>query len=264
MRPYLPGHTIATAFEMGWAEFGKGDLLLEAEAQFNALVTTDQNLRYQQNLANRRLAILVLPFASGIVLQDEITLTLIPQDGKMGIGMLFELKRDCEVVVCENGFKNLFGFGLGKRIFCLVTVLSHRLAKQILGNRHSAAWPDIENVHLLSHRMTKQNHQRSIFLQSARLDRQREQPGKGVIPATDHAEKRINDIKQQCRPDLPRTAFPALSPRKSHKLQASGLICLKEASICQRQRYDQLTLQAPHWTIVRKKTSISLSFRLPP
>ena len=46
---------------MGWAEFGNGDLLLEAEAQFNAL---DQNLRYQQNLANRRLAILVLPFAS--------------------------------------------------------------------------------------------------------------------------------------------------------------------------------------------------------
>ena len=40
LRRYLPGHTIATAFEMGWAEFGKGDLLLEAEAQFNALVTT--------------------------------------------------------------------------------------------------------------------------------------------------------------------------------------------------------------------------------
>jgi hypothetical protein len=49
---------------MGWAEFGNGDLLLEAEAQFNALVITDQNLRYHQNLANRRLAILVLPFAS--------------------------------------------------------------------------------------------------------------------------------------------------------------------------------------------------------
>jgi hypothetical protein len=59
LRRYLPGHTIATAFEMGWAEFGNGDLLLEAEAQFNAMVTTDQNLRYQQNLANRRLAILV-------------------------------------------------------------------------------------------------------------------------------------------------------------------------------------------------------------
>jgi hypothetical protein len=49
---------------MAWAEFSNGDLLLEAEAQFDALVTTDQNLRYQQNLAKRSLAILVLPFAS--------------------------------------------------------------------------------------------------------------------------------------------------------------------------------------------------------
>ena len=36
-----------------------------------------------------------------------------------------------------------------------------------------------------------------------RGSQQREQPGKGVIPATDHAEKTHQDIKQQCRPDLP-------------------------------------------------------------
>jgi hypothetical protein len=34
LRRYLLGHTVATAFEMGWAEFGNGDLLLGAEAQF--------------------------------------------------------------------------------------------------------------------------------------------------------------------------------------------------------------------------------------
>jgi hypothetical protein len=49
---------------MGWAELANDDLHLEAEAHFNALVTTDQDLRYQQNLTNRRLAILALPFAS--------------------------------------------------------------------------------------------------------------------------------------------------------------------------------------------------------
>jgi hypothetical protein len=64
LRRYLSRHTVATAFEMGWAELANGDLLLEAEAHFDALVTTDQDLRYQQNLANRKLAILVLPFAS--------------------------------------------------------------------------------------------------------------------------------------------------------------------------------------------------------
>jgi hypothetical protein len=64
LRRYLTGHTVVTAFEMEWTELSNGDLLLAAEAQFDALVTTDQNLRYQQNLAKRKLAILVLPFAS--------------------------------------------------------------------------------------------------------------------------------------------------------------------------------------------------------
>jgi hypothetical protein len=50
---------------MGWAALANGDLLNVAEAQqFEVLVTTDKNLRYQQNLAGRRLAIFVLPFAS--------------------------------------------------------------------------------------------------------------------------------------------------------------------------------------------------------
>ena len=64
LRRYLTGHTVMTALEMKWAELSNGDLLLAAEGQFEALVTTDKNLRYQQNLANRKLAIIVLPFAS--------------------------------------------------------------------------------------------------------------------------------------------------------------------------------------------------------
>jgi hypothetical protein len=52
LRQYLADHFVATAFEMGWAELDNGSLLLRAEAQFDALVTTDQNLRYQQTLTN--------------------------------------------------------------------------------------------------------------------------------------------------------------------------------------------------------------------
>lgn len=40
---------------------GNGTLLAAAEADFDILTTTDQNMRYQQNLRGRRLAILVLP-----------------------------------------------------------------------------------------------------------------------------------------------------------------------------------------------------------
>ena len=64
LRRALSGHTVATAFELGWSSLANGDLLREAEAQFDLLITTDQNLRYQQNLAGRRLAILVLPTTS--------------------------------------------------------------------------------------------------------------------------------------------------------------------------------------------------------
>ena len=61
LRYSLPGHEIATAFERGWNTLQNGELLSVAETDgFAAIVTTDKNLRYQQNLADRRLAILVL------------------------------------------------------------------------------------------------------------------------------------------------------------------------------------------------------------
>ena len=46
---------------MGWSEIDNGKLLFAAEIEFDVIVTTDQSIRYQQNLAGRRLAILVLP-----------------------------------------------------------------------------------------------------------------------------------------------------------------------------------------------------------
>jgi len=46
---------------MGWAALSNGVLLASAEgAGFNILITADQNLRYQQKLASRRIAIVVL------------------------------------------------------------------------------------------------------------------------------------------------------------------------------------------------------------
>lgn len=64
MRRELSGHQVVTAYEMGWAQLKNGELLKAAEAEFGVFITTDQNLRYQQNLTGRRLAILVLPTTS--------------------------------------------------------------------------------------------------------------------------------------------------------------------------------------------------------
>ena len=58
----LPGHEVLTAQAMGWGELVNGDLLQAAEKEgFDAFVTADRNLRYQQNLTGRRIAILIVP-----------------------------------------------------------------------------------------------------------------------------------------------------------------------------------------------------------
>lgn len=64
LRRALTDHQVATAYEKGWAGLTNGELLAAAEGAFDVLITTDQNLRYQQNLAGRQLAILVLPSTS--------------------------------------------------------------------------------------------------------------------------------------------------------------------------------------------------------
>jgi hypothetical protein len=61
VRQALPGHEVQTAVKMGWGELENGDLLREAEAAgFDLLIICDKNLRHQQNLSGRRLAILEL------------------------------------------------------------------------------------------------------------------------------------------------------------------------------------------------------------
>jgi hypothetical protein len=64
LRSSLLNHIVSTAHELGWAGLDNGTLLKAAEANFDVFITTDQNLRHQQNLAGRKLAILVLPTTS--------------------------------------------------------------------------------------------------------------------------------------------------------------------------------------------------------
>ncbi len=61
LRWHLSSHSVDTAYERGWSNLLNGDLLEAAELDgYQLLITTDQNLRYQQNLAGRQLAIIVL------------------------------------------------------------------------------------------------------------------------------------------------------------------------------------------------------------
>ena len=61
LRRHLAGHQVETAYEQGWSHLSNGELLAAAEQDgYQLLISTDQNLRYQQDLANRQLSIIVL------------------------------------------------------------------------------------------------------------------------------------------------------------------------------------------------------------
>lgn len=61
----LTQHSVQTAYELSWHQFENGTLIAAAESEgFDLLITTDQNLRYQQNLDDRKIAIVVLKSTS--------------------------------------------------------------------------------------------------------------------------------------------------------------------------------------------------------
>ena len=72
LRHLLPGHAVSTAFELGWSTLNNGELLTAAEGRgFEVFVTTDANLKYQQNLAFRSIAIIVLGTTSWTRIKAE-------------------------------------------------------------------------------------------------------------------------------------------------------------------------------------------------
>jgi hypothetical protein len=56
----LPDHQCLSPQKCGWGGVKNGDLLRLAEAEFDLFITSDQNLRYQQNLKCRKIAIIEL------------------------------------------------------------------------------------------------------------------------------------------------------------------------------------------------------------
>ena len=69
----LPKLNIQTVQEMGWSGLKNGELLTAAVGQFDVFVTTDKNLRHQQNLQGRKLAVLLLPSNQVPIVERLIT-----------------------------------------------------------------------------------------------------------------------------------------------------------------------------------------------
>jgi len=65
LRIELAAHRVSTAHELVWSTLENGELLAAAEEEsFEVFVTTDTNLKYQQNLSNRKISIVVLSTTS--------------------------------------------------------------------------------------------------------------------------------------------------------------------------------------------------------
>lgn len=70
LRQHLKAHTVTEARDLGWDRLVNGDLLNVAEAAgFELFLTADKNLRYQQNLTSRKIAIVVIGNAQWRVLR---------------------------------------------------------------------------------------------------------------------------------------------------------------------------------------------------
>ena len=82
----LPEREIVSVQDMGWAGIKNGELLELVVAEFDVFITSDKNLRHQQNLARLDLAIILLPSNQVPVIKamlpeiDEALSSVIPQD----------------------------------------------------------------------------------------------------------------------------------------------------------------------------------------
>lgn len=89
LRRYLNHHSVSTAYEMGWSTLQNGELLAASEAQgFEILVTTDTNLKYQQNLKNRKICIVVLLSTSWPKIQRRVDAVAAALDGASSGGYI--------------------------------------------------------------------------------------------------------------------------------------------------------------------------------
>jgi len=76
LRSALPTHSVKTAVEMGWGGVKNGALLALAAGEFEALITVDKNLPFQQNVAALPIAVVLLSARSN---ELQVLLPLVPR-----------------------------------------------------------------------------------------------------------------------------------------------------------------------------------------
>ena len=100
-RSFDSEHEVVTVREHGWSGKKNGDLLSSAEAEFDVLFTLDTNMRYQQNLPEYNLAIVLVTAVSN---KQSVIEPAMPE-----VNRLLPTVRPGLLYVVARGYASLFG-----------------------------------------------------------------------------------------------------------------------------------------------------------
>ena len=73
LKKHLESSDVSTLYELGWSTLENGELIDRAEKEsFATFITTDKNLKYQQNIKSRTISIVVLPTTNWQIIQQHV------------------------------------------------------------------------------------------------------------------------------------------------------------------------------------------------
>ncbi|KAB8315100.1 hypothetical protein SD81_034510 [Tolypothrix campylonemoides VB511288] len=90
LKRYLSAYEVTTVQEQGWAGFKNGELMTRIDAVYDVFVTSDKNLKYQQNLTGRRIAIIELP-TNRLKLLETIIDKILAEVESVSLGMYVQV-----------------------------------------------------------------------------------------------------------------------------------------------------------------------------
>ncbi len=90
LKRYLSAYEVTTVQEQGWAGFKNGELMTRIDGVYDVFFTSDKNLKYQQNLTGRRIAIIELP-TNRLKLLETITDKILAEVESVSLGMYVQV-----------------------------------------------------------------------------------------------------------------------------------------------------------------------------
>jgi len=90
LKVYLSAYEVTTVQEQGWAGIKNGELMTKIDGVFDVFITSDKNLKYQQNLTERTIAIIELP-TNRLKLLETITDKIVAEVESISLGMYVQI-----------------------------------------------------------------------------------------------------------------------------------------------------------------------------